>query len=160
MTFAFPKAGAGIGKALFGKKIYAGWRTDQIIKRLNKQKYIEVKENDDDTTTIKITRNGMIRALTYKLDSMILRKPEKWNGKWRVVIFDIPNNYRRIRDIFRGRLLQLGLYKLQESVYVSPFPCFDEIEFLRELYGVAFTVKYLLVEKIEDDEFLRNWFGL
>ena len=102
----------------------------------------------------------MNRALTYQLDTMMVRKPKRWDKKWRVVIFDIPEKYRRVRDIFRSRLRQLSLYQLQESVYISPYPCFSEIEFLRELYGVSFTVSYLLVDRIEDDELLRSHFEL
>jgi len=58
------------------------------------------------------------------------------------------------------RLRQLGLYQLQKSVFVSPYPCFDEIEFLRELYGERLSVQYLLVEKLEDDDWLRDRFQL
>ncbi len=61
---------------------------------------------------------------------------------------------------FYGCLRQLELYPLQKSVFVSPYPCFDEVEFLRELYGVAFTVRYLLVERIEKDEFLKQHFNV
>lgn len=160
LTFAFPKIGASIGGLLLGDKHYRDWRSDQIISQLEKQKYVAIKYNDSGSITIKITKDGMNRALTYQLDMMRVRKPKRWNKKWRVVIFDIPEKYKRVRDIFRLRLKQLNLYKLQESVYVSPYPCFYEVEFLRELYGVSFTVRYLLVDKIEDDELLRGYFEL
>ena len=102
----------------------------------------------------------MTKALTYQLDTMKLDRPKKWDKKWRVVIFDVPNKYGRTRDIFRKRLDQLGLRKIQKSVYVSPYPCFKEVEFLRELYGIPVTVQYLLVEQIEDDAFLKRQFNL
>jgi CRISPR-associated endonuclease Cas2 len=75
-------------------------------------------------------------------------------------MFDVPNKYGKTRDVFRLRLEQLGLKKLQKSVYVSPYSCFQEVEFLRELYGIAITVQYLLVEQIEDDAFLKRQFNL
>ncbi|MBI2405092.1 hypothetical protein HYV22_02840, partial [Candidatus Gottesmanbacteria bacterium] len=109
------------------------WRAKQMIKQLAKQHYIHIKEHRDGKVTVSITKQGMTRALTYRLDAMHLIHPKKWDNKWRVVIFDIPERYKRIRDIFRMRLGQLGLYQFQESVYVFPYHCFDEIEFLREL---------------------------
>lgn len=160
LTFAFPKAGAEIGRFLLCDDSYSDWRSNQIISQLRKQKYISIKYNQNGSVTTKITKNGMVRALTYQLDSMVLSKPKRWDKKWRVIIFDIPNKYKRVRDVFRLRLQQLELHQLQESVYISPYPCFDEIEFLRELYGVAFKVQYLLVDKIEDDRFLQNHFEL
>lgn len=136
------------------------WRTHHIIKRLHKQHYVDIQEQKDGTVTVKLTKQGRIKALTYQLDTMNIIRQKRWDRKWRVVIFDVPERYKRTRDIFRMRLKQLGLYALQESVYVSPYPCFDEIEFLRELYGIPFTVRYLLTERIEDDQFLHTHFHL
>lgn len=160
LTFAFPGAIPALGAIFLGDKSYPRWSANKIFSQLDKQKYIAVNENADGSTTVKITQKGMTRALTYQLDILQLKKPKHWDGKWRVVIFDVPEKYRRARDVFRMRLGQLGLYQLQESVYVSPTPCFKEIEFLRELYSVSINVRYLLVEKIEDDSYLRDHFSL
>ncbi|KKR33084.1 MAG: PaaX domain protein [Candidatus Gottesmanbacteria bacterium GW2011_GWA2_41_12] len=158
LTFAMPKSGASIASQIMGDN-FDSWYSDRIFGRLKKQKYVSIINNSDNSVTVRITKNGMSRALTYQLDEMSLSK-RKWDKKWRVIIFDIPEKYRRVRDIFRMRLKQLDLYPLQESVFVSPYPCFDQIEFLRELYGISFTVNYLLVEKIEDDKFLKDYFKL
>lgn len=160
LIFAFPGAAAGIASLLPGGNSYSRWGIKKAIRRLEKQKFVTTYENADGSTTVKITQKGMTRALTYQLDTLELKKPKRWDGKWRVVIFDVPEKHRRLRDVFRMRLGQLGLYQLQESVYVSPYPCFNEIEFLRELYNVSFSVRYLLVEKIEDDALLRSHFEL
>lgn len=160
LMFIAPGAGVALGSILLGNNSYRRWRTRQLVERLAKQKYVSIEEKEDGKVTVKITKQGMKRALTYELESMRLERPPKWDGKWRVVIFDIPEKSKHVRDIFRMRLRQLGLYLLQESVYVSPYPCFNEVEFLRELYGVAFTVRYLLVEKIENDAFLKHRFQL
>mgnify|MGYP001565402777 FL=1 len=136
------------------------WRTRNMIHRFQKQKYVHVHEAGDGTVTVKITKNGFAHALSYQLDTMKVQEKKQWDKKWRVVVFDVPEKYKRLRDVFRSRLEQLGLYRLQDSVYVSPYPCFDEVEFLRELYGIAFTTQYLLVEKIEDDRHLRTHFHL
>ncbi|MBI4990909.1 hypothetical protein HZB96_02330 [Candidatus Gottesmanbacteria bacterium] len=160
MIFIFPGAAPVLGSLILGKKSYNRWQVKRMLSRLENQKYIGVEYLPDGRVKVKITRNGLEKALTYELESMQIKRPKRWDGKWRVVTFDIPNKYKRVRDIFRMRLRQLGLYQFQESVYASPYPCFNEIEFLREIYGVAVTVRYLLVEKIEDDSFLRSYFEL
>lgn len=160
LTFAFPGAAPAIGALVLGGQHYGRWRSKQILVRMAKQKLVKIKEESDGTVTVKITKNGMKRALTYQLDSMMIKKPKKWDKRWRVVIFDIPEKYKKVRDTFRVRLKQLGLYRLQDSVFVLPYPCFDEIEFLREIYGISFTVRYLLVDKIEDDVQLKEYFNL
>lgn len=160
MIFLFPGAAPALGSLVLGEKSYPRWQTKQILSQLEKRKYVTIKYHGDGKVTVKITKNGMIRALTYELETLTLKKPKHWDRKWRVVIFDIRDKYRHVRDLFRMRLGQLGLYRFQESVYVSPYNCFNEIEFLRELYGVAITVRYLLVDKIEDDIYLRRHFEL
>lgn len=160
LLFVFPGAAAGVGMLVLGNRRYSGWRTRQLLDRFEKQKYVSVSEHADGKITVSITEKGMTRALTYELETLSMIKPKRWDKKWRIVIFDIPEKHKGIRDIFRMRLRQLGLFQLQESVYVSPYPCFDEVEFLRELYGVAFTARYLLAEKIEDDESLKQHFTL
>lgn len=160
MIFAFPGAAPAIGSLVLGENSYDRWKIRKIITRLKKQRFVTIKENSDNTITVTITRQGMVRALTYQLETMQLKKPKSWDKKWRVVIFDIPEKYKKIREIFRMRLRQLNLYLLQDSVFVSPYPCFNEVEFLRELYGIPSTVKYLLVEKLEDGQEIKEYFSL
>lgn len=160
MIFVFPGAAPVLGSLVLGDRQYTRWQTKQVISGLGKRKYVKIEYLDDGRVRVHITKKGFVRALTYEVESMSLNKPKKWDGRWRVVIFDIPKKYGRVRDLFRMRLIQLGLYQLQESVYVSPYPCFNEVEFLRELYGVSFTVQYLLVVKLEDDQYLRDHFEL
>lgn len=134
-------------------------RLKQTIFRFRQQKYVDIKE-EDGQYVVKITTKGLEKALSYKLEEMKIKEPENWDGKWRVAIFDISNKKRYCRDFFRNKIKALGLYRLQKSVYVYPYPCFDQIEFLRQIFGVGLEVKYILAEKIEEDENLLNHFQL
>ena len=159
MTFAFPPTIAAVAPLIVGKQKYDNWRTKKILLQLERQKYVSPVYHKDGSVTVTITRKGLAHALTYQLDTMTL-KPVKWDGKWRVVLFDVPEKQRKLRNLFRTRLKQLSLYQFQKSIFVSPYPCFNEVEFLRALYGVQFNVQYMLAEKIENDEVLRNYFEL
>ncbi len=65
--------------------------------------------------------------IIYKLtevgrDFLLLDKAEdqiEWDGKWRIVIFDIPENKRAVRNILRGRLKLWGFKRWQQSVWAS-----------------------------------------
>lgn len=140
-------------------KEYKKYRLKETLKRLHKQKVVEVLETKDGYV-VKITRNGLIRALRYKLDDMNVKRKKSWDKKWRIVIFDIEEQKKKLRDEFRKRLKQLGFYSLQESVYVHAFPCFDEVEFLRQIYEVPVNVTHILAEKIESQENLEKFFGV
>lgn len=114
MIFAFPKAASSIAPLLIGGQSYKPWATKKVLSQLEKRKYISIQYQGDGDVTVKITQAGMMRALTYKLETMRI-VPKTWDGKWRVVIFDIPNTEKKLRDLFRMRLKQLSMYQLQES---------------------------------------------
>ena len=130
------------------------------LKRLEQRKLVKISYDVKGEPVVEITQNGLQQALHYKFEEMEIKKPRKWDGKWRVVIFYVPEGKKRLRDRLREKLKALGFYSLNKSVFVHPFPCFDEIEFIRQVFLVGGEVTYLVAEKIENDPHLLTWFGL
>jgi len=109
---------------------------------------------------IALTAEGRKRAGKYLIDDLEIKKPKDWDGKWRVVIFDIPNITRIKRDALRGKLKDLGFFRLQQSVWVHPFDCRKEIELLKEFFGLNSKELILIEGSLKDDKFLRKFFKL
>jgi hypothetical protein len=107
-----------------------------------------------------LTENGRKRVLKFNADRMAIRKPRRWDGYWRIVIFDIPEKRRRGREALRNKLKQLGFYQLQKSCFVHPFDCKSEIDFVSELFEVSPYVNFILAKEIEGQTLLRKLFGL
>lgn len=131
----------------------------QTLRRLQRQKMVEIKDING-KQQITITQKGKTRILEYSLDELEITKPKMWDKKWRVVIYDIPNRKKYLQELMRETLKNLGFLAIQESVYIVPYPCYKEIEFLRECYHVGPYIKYLLVDKLEDDSVYKTYFGL
>lgn len=129
------------------------WRLRQVLKRLKQQKIVEVSEDE-----VKITEKGKQRLLKYKLEEMQLKR--KVDGKWRLIIYDIANFKRQQRDLFRAMLKRLSIYKLQESVYLTPFVCEEEIEYLKQIFLIDDEVQVLKVSGIENEQAYKDFFGL
>ena len=89
-----------------------------------------------------------------------LERPKKWDRKWRVTIFDIPEKKRRIRDQIRTLFRSAGFYLLQDSVWVYPYDCEDVLTLLKSDLGVGKNILYLIVDELENDKYLRESFGL
>ena len=70
-------------------------------------------------------------------------------------MFDIPERFKKARDALRMRLKQLGFIEFQRSVFVYPFECHDELDFLIEFYQLRPWVRYAVVETIDVDYHLR-----
>ena len=106
---------------------------------------------------IRLTRKGELEALLAK---SVMAKPVRWDGKWRVVIFDIPESARHYRNRLRRLLKQRGFIQLQASVFISPYPLNREaISYLKET-GLIKYIRILKVEEVDDDRDLRKKFKL
>lgn len=62
---------------------------------------------------------------------------QKWDRKWRIVIFDIPQELHKERVRLRAKLKMLGFYMLQKSVFVFPYPCEEELAPVCEKLDIA-----------------------
>ncbi len=107
-----------------------------------------------------LTSLGEERLRIWELSNFKLNKPKRWDRKWRVIVFDIPDKKRKVRDQIRYLFKLAGFYLLQESVWVYPYDCEDIIALLKTDFGVGKNVLYLIVEELENDRHLRGEFDL
>ena len=91
--------------------------------------------------------------LHYKLEDLKLNKTPTWDGLFRMVIFDIPESKKGTREMFRRKLKELEFQQLQKSVFVTPYECHDEVDFLRNVYEIVPYVSYVLAKEIPDIDF-------
>lgn len=107
-----------------------------------------------------LTPQGERLLRKWELADYKLRKPKKWDGKWRMVIFDIPEKKKRVRMQVSALFHQAGFYRLQDSVWVYPYECEDLIGLLKTDFGVGKEVLYIIADEIENDRHLRTEFNL
>lgn len=132
----------------------------EAIYNLYQSQMVDYRENNDGTVTMILTDNGKKKSLKYNLDKMGIKRPIKWDGFWRIVIFDIPEYKKQARNALGLKLRQLGFYSLQKSVYVHPFDCKDEIDFISEIFEVKPFVRFILAKDIDVALNLKNRFKL
>jgi len=134
---------------------------NKAIKKLELSNYIKMKRDKEDKGKFKIslTKKGALEYIKYKIEK---EKKKKWDGKWRIIIFDILENKRRIRDLLRNRLRWYGFKELQKSAWVFPYDIKKEIEEILEICNVNIVgdIRFLTVEKMSNDEDLREFFEL
>lgn len=132
----------------------------RIVREFHRGRLVSMQENKDGTSTAVLTEKGKKRAITFNFGSMKIPVTTVWDGLWHVVIFDIPEKYKMARDSLRDKLLQLGFVHCQKSVYVYPYPCRDEIDFIVEFFKVRSYVRYGILTHITNEEEILLFFGL
>lgn len=110
---------------------------------------------------VRLTQRGE-RAL-HELDlSKIhqLQSKKKWDKKWRVIIFDIPEERKVLRNKLRFTLQEIGFYMLQQSVWVYPYDCENLITMIKADFKIGKDVLYIVADQIENDKIVRAHFKL
>ena len=109
---------------MFGvdKKRYKSQSVYRTLKRMEKQNIIEIVKETDNKTTIFITKNGKNKLIEHDIDNMEIKKPAKWDGKWRIISFDIPEKQKTAREALRMKLKDFDFYHLQKACLPVLFP--------------------------------------
>lgn len=107
---------------------------------------------------LKLTTKGRARLKKVEFEKLQIAKPAKWDKKWRLIFFDIPEVHRAGRDALTYKLRQLGCLQLQRSIWVHPFPCRGEIEAVTETYHLSKYVSYVEATGLDSEQHLIKRF--
>jgi phenylacetic acid degradation operon negative regulatory protein len=135
----------------FIKKFYKheSYRTIYTqIYQLEKRGYLE-KYKSRDREYLKLSSKG---------EAALLSLERKEDGKWKMIIFDIPEQQRDVRDYLRAKLKQLGFKKWQNSIWITPYTLPEDL--LKELKTLSdkFFIRLITVESINNEKGLKELF--
>lgn len=108
-----------------------------------------------------LTPQGEQVLREFKADQWLQKqKKKRWDGKWRIVAFDIHERFRKQRDLLRMELKAAGFMQLQRSMWVTPYECADFVTLLKTDLLIGKSVLYITADAIESDYVLREYFDL
>lgn len=134
-------------------------RVLRSVLALKQRRLISFKEENGETV-IRLTRDGKNLSLRYKLEKMQLPRGNRWDKKWRLILFDIPEHHGKGRRALSQKLKDVGALQLQRSVFVYPFECRNEVDFITEFFQVSPYVRYVEAITIEGEDNLRKYFKI
>lgn len=150
-------------------KSFADWYKDadrsrryqarMTFEKLRRKRLVEIKETKKGTEMV-LTESGRKRVLKYRIEDLSVPKPKKWDGKWRIIIFDVPEKYKEARHSLRQKFKEWNFYLLQKSVWVSPHDCRNEVDFLIEFWRISPHVRLIETATFDGDNFMKEHYGL
>ncbi|EKD58234.1 MAG: hypothetical protein ACD_56C00167G0002 [uncultured bacterium] len=141
-------------------------KRDQLDKFYNSFYYLRKKgllkmEYKGKQLHVSLSEEGKVLAEKYSIDELRIKKPKKWDKKWRILIFDIEEKYKSRREALRGKLKELGLYQLQKSVWVCPYHFQEEVDVLKNFLGfTGGEMTTMIATEIEKENELMIFFNL
>lgn len=132
------------------------WRRAKSFEELEKEGFITVSGE-----IIKITKKGLdaVKQGIF-LESASDRKNEKWDGTWHFVAYDIPEKNKKDRNYFQRKIKEAGLFQIQDSLWVYPYECEEEIGLMANDLGLNNYVAFMKTSRVPFDKDVRRHFNL
>ncbi len=126
------------------------------VRRLQKRGWVNIIEKNGQRF-IRLTREGQLYALfnAAKMDI-----PLRWDEKWRMIIFDIPEFARSQRNLLRKLLKKNNYYGLQDSVYISPYPLNRAAISYLQRVNLMDYIRIVRIDEMDNDKDLKKKFKL
>jgi len=165
VDFGMVFARASKGGGLYRKPIndYWRWRKHDRINFSKNLYYLKKKKLIKECISgkeeyIELTPRGQERAVCHFLNKTNIKCEKRWDGKWRVVIFDICEDKKTKRELIRHWFKNIGLIELQRSVYVYPFDFKKHLNLMVGMLVLYKDVKYMICDIIEGEDELIDYF--
>jgi DNA-binding transcriptional regulator PaaX len=107
-----------------------------------------------------LTKKGKRQAFLEALNDIQINPQKKWDKRWRLVSFDVPEKQRWARNTFRFHLQRLGFYEVHQSLFAIPWPCEDEVRLIAQQLNINKCVHTAIAEDIDHSKRLRSIFKL
>lgn len=127
---------------------------NQAISRAKRTGYLREVEQKHSQNNLEVTNSGKLKILKH------LSADKNWDSKWRIVLFDIPEEERKKRNIFRKYLKELGFKQHQLSAWICPFDQTAAIDLIISDLEIEPYVKYLIGDSIIGEKELLKEFNV
>lgn len=133
-------------------------RETQRILYYMKRRGLVLSTTEDYLHGLVITKKGLKRLQNREFETLAIARPKNWDKRWRMVLFDIPEEHKVGRKQLIYKLKMIGFIQLQRSVWMHPFPCRSEIELVTKTYNVQKYVSYVEATGIDSEQHLIERF--
>ena len=134
---------------------YSRTRTTRKLRDMYRDGYLHKAKH-----IYRLAPRGAALLNEEKIWALTIPTPKKWDGKWHMVLFDIPVTKGKQRNAFRARLKSLGLVLYQHSVWVYPYPLEKTVRHISDFYKISSYVLFAIAEELNGENKLKIKFNL
>ncbi len=145
---------------LMGNKYKFGYRARTAAGRLAQKGYVRFVERNG-KRFVEITEKGKrAYVLEQARFAAYTNINKRWDKRWRIVIFDIPEKRKVLRERVRRLVREFGFLKLQDSVWIFPYDCEELIAMMKVELRIGKDILYIIADSVENDRWVRKQFNL
>lgn len=99
----------------------------------------------------RLTKAGRRKATTLKLESDTAILNPNWDGKWRVILLDLPESRKNERESLRYLLKKAGFVLLKNSAWISPFPFEHLFMNIKKDLGLTTELMIIVTDSLDSE---------
>ncbi len=107
-----------LGSGLITDSKYAITRSLKGLKEAGLIEQVHSGQND----YARLTKEGKKKMHSLKLENETTLVNTSWDGFWRIILLDLPENRKSERESLRYLLKKAGFVCLKNSAWISPYP--------------------------------------
>ncbi len=136
----------------------------RALKNLVESGYAEIHKSQRENQTknyVKLTPSGKTKLNTLSLESEDMLVPQTWDGFWRIILLDLPEDRKSERESLRYLLKKAGFVCLKNSAWISPYPYEHLFTNIKRDLGLTTEMMIIVTQFIDEEtkKFLFEAFG-
>ncbi|MFA6177577.1 MAG: hypothetical protein WC694_01625 [Candidatus Paceibacterota bacterium] len=137
-------------KDLKEKDVRTTYAISRALKNLIESKCAEIHESGRQDY-VKITPLGKNKLNTLLLENDEALVPQNWDGFWRIILLDLPENRKAERESLRYLLKKAGFVCLKNSAWISPFPFEHLFTNIKRDLDLTTEMMIIVTENIDEE---------
>ncbi len=129
------------------KPVYAVTRSLKGLKEAGLVENVSSGQNN----YARLTKEGKKKANSLKLESDTTLLNPAWDGKWRIILLDLPESRKNERESLRYLLKKAGFVLLKNSAWISPYPFEHLFENIKKDLGLSTELMIVVTETIDEE---------
>ena len=107
--------------------------------------------NSSNQKFIRITKEGKSKLNALRLEGEDALIPSSWDGFWRIILLDLPENRKSERESLRYLLKKAGFVCLKNSAWISPFPYEHLFANIKKDLNLTTEIMIIVTEFIDEE---------
>jgi DNA-binding transcriptional regulator PaaX len=99
----------------------------------------------------RLTKEGKKKVHSLELDSETTLVNSTWDGAWRIIILDLPENRKSEREALRYLLKKANFVCLKNTVWISPYPYEYLFTNIKKDLGLSNELMIIVTDKIDEE---------
>ena len=122
----------------------------RAMKNLVEAGCAELRKSDN-KNYFKITKKGKTKLDTIRLEGEDALVSASWDGFWRIILLDLPENRKSERESLRYLLKKAGFVCLKNSAWISPFPFECLFANIKKDLGLSTEMMIIVTQSIDEE---------